>query len=415
MNGKRIVITGTGTVNPLGNNVKDTWEMASNGRSGIAKITGFDASHLQVDIAGEIKDFDRTELFSEALSKTAKRMDPFVHYGAAAVKQALAQSGLEIEKEAERIGISFSSGMGGMTSQHDNSAALATKGSRRVSPFYVPAAIGNIGAGLLSIEHGIKGPNLSLQTACATSNHSLISAFLIIQAGMADVMVAGGAEAAVIELGVAGFANMRALSTNFNDTPEKASRPYDIDRDGFVIAEGAGALIVEELEHAKARGAEILCEIKGVGMSGDAHDLVMPDPEGHGAYRSMQMAVDNAGITADTIDYINTHGTATPLGDIAESKAVQQLLDGKEENVHVSSTKSMHGHILGATAAVEGIICIEAIRNGVVPPSINIDKLDPEIPLGCINTEPVEKPINRVISNSFGFGGHNSTVMYAAL
>jgi 3-oxoacyl-[acyl-carrier-protein] synthase II len=415
MNGKRIVITGTGTVNPLGNNVKDTWEMASNGRSGIAKITGFDASHLQVDIAGEVKGFDRTEHFSEALAKTAKRMDPFVHYGAAAVKQALAKSGLEIAKEAERIGISFSSGMGGMTSQHENSAALATKGSRRVSPFYVPAAIGNIAAGLLSMEHGIKGPNLSLQTACATSNHSLISAFLIIQAGMADVMVAGGAEAAVIELGVAGFANMRALSTNFLDTPEKASRPYDVDRDGFVIAEGAGALIVEELEHAKARGAEILCEITGVGMSGDAHDLVMPDPEGTGAYRSMQMAVDNAGISAAAIDYINTHGTATPLGDIAESKAVQKLLGGNEENAHVSSTKAMHGHILGATAAVEGIICIEAIRNGVVPPSINIDNLDPEIPLSCINTEPVEKPINCAISNSFGFGGHNSTVMYAAL
>lgn len=415
MNGKRIVITGTGTVNPLGNNVKVTWEMASNGRSGIAKITGFDASHLQVDIAGEVKGFDRTVQFSEALSKTAKRMDPFVHYAAAAVKQALAQSGLEIDKEAERIGISFSSGMGGISSQYDNSAALATKGSRRVSPFYVPAAIGNIASGLLSMEHGIKGPNLSLQTACATSNHSIISAFLIIQAGMADAMIAGGAEAAVIELGVAGFANMRALSTNFLDTPEKASRPYDIDRDGFVIAEGAGALIVEELEHAKARGAEILCEIKGVGMSGDAYDLVMPDPEGQGAYRSMLMAVDGAGIPADNIDYINTHGTATPLGDIAESLAVQRLLNGNEENVHVSSTKSMHGHILGATAAVEGIICIEAIRNGVVPPSINIDKLDPKIPLGCINTEPVEKQIRCVISNSFGFGGHNSTVMYAAV
>lgn len=415
MNGKRIVITGTGTVNPLGNSVKDTWDMASNGRSGIAKITGFDASHLQVDIAGEVKNLDRTGIFSEAMSKTAKRMDPFVHYGAAAVKQALAQSGLEIEKEAERIGISFSSGMGGMTSQHNNSAALATKGARRVSPFYVPAAIGNIAAGLLSMEHGIKGPNLSLQTACATSNHSLISAYLIIQAGMADAIVAGGAEAAVIELGVAGFANMRALSTNFKDTPEKASRPFDIDRDGFVIAEGAGALVVEEFEHAKARGADILCEIKGVGMSGDAHDLVMPDPEGNGGYRSMLMAVENAGVAPESIDYINTHGTATPLGDIAESKAVHKLLGGKEENVHVGSTKSMHGHILGATAAVEGIISIEAIRNGVVPPNINLDNLDPEIPLSCINTEPVEKPVNCVISNSFGFGGHNSTVMFAAL
>lgn len=415
MNGKRIVITGTGTVNALGNSVKETWEKASNGISGIAKITNFDASHLQVDIAGEVKDFDYTQHFSEATIKRAKRMDTFVHYAAAATKQALAQSGLEIDKEPERIGMCVSSGMGGMNTQHQNSAALATKGARRVSPFYVPAAIGNIAAGLLSIEYGIKGPNLSIQTACATSNHSLINAFLIIQAGMADVMVAGGSEAAVIELGVAGFANMQALSTHFKDEPERASRPYDIDRDGFVIAEGAGTLIVEEYEHAKARGAEILCELKAVGMSGDAHDLVMPDPEGTGAYRSMKMAVENAGYNADAINYINTHGTATPLGDIAESKAVKMLLGDNEENCRVSSTKSMHGHILGATAAVEGIICIEAIRHGVVPPSINIDNFDPQIPLGCINSEPVEKEVKCAISNSFGFGGHNSTVMFTAV
>ncbi|MBN1686782.1 MAG: beta-ketoacyl-[acyl-carrier-protein] synthase II, partial [Spirochaetales bacterium] len=247
------------------------------------------------------------------------------------------------------------------------------------------------------------------------ANHSLISAFLIIQAGMADAMIAGGSEAAVIELGVAGFANMRALSVKFKDTPEKASRPYDIDRDGFVIAEGAGALIVEEYEHAKARGADILCEIKGVGMSGDAYDLVMPDPEGHGAYRSMKMTLDNAGLSPGEIDYINTHGTATPLGDIAESIAVKRLLDNDESNCHVSSTKSMHGHILGATAAVEGIICIEAIRHGVVPPSINIEKLDPQVPLRCINTQPVEKKISCAMSNSFGFGGHNSTVLFTAI
>ena len=415
MNGKRIVITGTGTVNPLGNNVKDTWAMASNGKSGIRKIARFDASHLQVDIAGEVKGFDFAEHFSEQMFKTAKRMDPFVHYAAASVKQALAQSGLDIAREPERVGISFSSGMGGMNTQHENSVALATKGSRRVSPFYVPAAIGNIAAGILSMEHGIQGPNLSLQTACATSNHSLIAAFLIIQAGMADAIIAGGTEAAVIELGVAGFANMHALSTKFKDTPERASRPYDIDRDGFVIAEGAGALVVEEYEHAKARGAEILCEIKSVGMSGDAYDLVIPDPEGKGAYRSMKMALDNAGFSPQEIDYINTHGTATPLGDIAEAKAVKRLLEGDESRCHVSSTKSMHGHILGATAAVEGIICIEAIRHGVVPPSINIDKLDPEIPLTCINTKPVEKEVSCVLSNSFGFGGHNSTVMFTAV
>lgn len=415
MNGKRIVITGTGTVNALGNTVKDTWEKASQGISGIAKIKGFDASHLQIDIAGEVKDFDFTEHFSEDTIKKAKRMDSFVHYAFAATKQALAQSGLDIEKEAERIGMCVSSGMGGMSVQHANSAALATKGARRISPFYVPAAIGNIASGLLSMEYGVKGPNLSLQTACATSNHSLINAFLIIQAGMADVMIAGGSEAAVIELGVAGFANMQALSTNFKDEPERASRPYDIDRDGFVIAEGAGTLIVEEYEHAKARGAEILCEIKAVGMSGDGYDLVAPDPEGKGAYRSMKMALDNGGVNPAELNYVNTHGTSTPLGDIAESKAVKMLIGDDESHCHVGSTKSMHGHILGATAAVEGIICIEAIRHGVVPPSINIDNLDPEIPLTCIADKPVETEINYAISNSFGFGGHNSTVMFARM
>ena len=415
MNGKRIVITGTGTVNSLGNTVKETWEKASNGVSGIAKITHFDASHLQIDIAGEVKNFDFKEHFSEESLKKAKRMDPFVHYAFAAAKQALNQAGLDIESEPDRIGMCVSSGMGGMNAQHVNSAALATKGARRVSPFYVPAAIGNIAAGLLSMEYGIKGPNLSMQTACATSNHSLISAFLIIQAGMADVMIAGGSEAAVIELGVAGFANMQALSTNFKDAPERASRPYDVDRDGFVIAEGAGVLVVEELEHAHARGAEILCELKAIGMSGDAYDLVMPDPTGNGAYKSMKMALDNAQIAPESLNYVNTHGTSTPLGDIAESTAVKKLLGDNEENCHVSSTKSMHGHVLGATAAIEGIITIEAIRHGVVPPSINIDNFDSEIPLSCINSEPVETEIQYAISNSFGFGGHNSTVMFGKI
>lgn len=413
MNGKRIVITGTGTVNPLGNTVKETWENASNGVSGIARITNFDASHLQIDIAGEVKNFDYREHFSDATLKRGKKMDPFVHYAFAAARQAIDQSGLDIESEPERIGICVSSAMGGLNAQHTNSAALVTKGARRVSPFYVPAAIGNIASGLLSMEYGIKGPNLSLQTACATANHSMITAFLIIQSGMADVMIAGGSEAGVMELSVAGFANMQALSTNFRDTPERASRPYDVDRDGFVIAEGSGVLVLEEYEHAMARGAEILCELKSVGMSGDAYDLVMPDPEGTGAYRSMKMALDNAMLDSESLNYVNTHGTSTPLGDIAESKAVKKLLGDNEENCHVSSTKSMHGHVLGATAAVEGIICIEAIRNGVVPPSINIDNFDPEVPLRCINSEPVEKEIKYAISNSFGFGGHNSTVMFA--
>ena len=306
MDGKKIVVTGTGTVNPLGNSVKDTWEHASNGISGIGEITRFDASHLQARIAGEVKDFDYRSVFSEEALKTANRMDPFVHYAAAAVSQALEQSGFDIQSSPERIGICMSSGMGGMSAQHKNSAALATKGARRVSPFYIPAAIGNIASGFISIIHGIRGPNLSMQTACATANHSLISAFLIIRAGMADIMVTGGSEAAILELGVAGFANMRALSTNFNDEPQRASRPYDVDRDGFVMSEGAGVIIVEEFEHAKARGADILCEIKSIGMSGDAYDLVMPEPGGKGAYQSMKMAVDQAELAPEEIHYINS-------------------------------------------------------------------------------------------------------------
>lgn len=415
MDGKKIVVTGTGTVNPLGNSVKDTWEHASNGISGIGEITRFDASHLQARIAGEVKDFDYRSVFSEEALKTANRMDPFVHYAAAAVSQALEQSGFDIQSSPERIGICMSSGMGGMSAQHKNSAALATKGARRVSPFYIPAAIGNIASGFISIIHGIRGPNLSMQTACATANHSLISAFLIIRAGMADIMVTGGSEAAILELGVAGFANMRALSTNFNDEPQRASRPYDVDRDGFVMSEGAGVIIVEEFEHAKARGADILCEIKSIGMSGDAYDLVMPEPGGKGAYQSMKMAVDQAELAPEEIHYINTHGTSTPLGDVSEANAVYKIIGGNEANINVSSTKSMHGHLLGATAAVEGIICIEAIRNGVVPPSINIDKLDTEVSLSCINPQPVEREIRNALSNSFGFGGHNSSILFSAI
>ena len=415
MDRKRIVITGMGTVNPLGNSVAETWDNASKGQSGIGPITHFDASGSGVRIAGEVKDVDYKNYFSEKWIKTAKRMDPFVHYAQASLLQALEQTKLNISAEPLRIGICVGSGMGGIDSQHANSAALATKGARRVSPFYVPSAIGNIASGLLSMIHRIRGPNLSLQTACATANHSLISAYMIIQMGMADVMIAGGSEAAVTELAVAGFANMRALSTKFNDTPQIASRPYDVDRDGFVIAEGAGVLVVEEYEHAMQRRAEILCELKAVGMSGDAYDLVMPDPEGKGAYQSMKMAIESGGIDPAEISYVNTHGTATPLGDTAEAKAVYRLLDGREEGVNVGSTKSIHGHLLGATSAVEGIICIEAIRHGLIPPNINLDRLDPEVPLHCINTEPVSRDVKIVLSNSFGFGGHNSTIVFARM
>ena len=414
MDARRVVITGTGTVNPLAHTTAETWKKVRAGESGIRRITKFDPGTFTSQVAGEVRDFDYRDHFSEKTLKTAKRMDPFVHYAAAAMREALAESGLDPAAEGEHAGICVGSGIGGVYAQFENAKALVERGHRRVSPFYVPAGIGNIAAGLLSIEFGVIGPNVGLQTACATANHALAMGFLIIKQGMAEAVVTGGAEATITELSVAGFANMHALSTKYNDTPEKASRPYDADRDGFVIAEGAGVLIIEELGHALRRGAPILCEVLSVGMSGDAHDLVIPEPEGHGAYRSMRMAVDQAGIDPSEIDYVNTHGTATPLGDVAEAKAVYRLLDGKQGNVSVGSTKCMHGHLLGATAALEAIICVNAIRDGFVPANTNIERLDPDVPLSCIPTSPVEKKVTVALSNSFGFGGHNSTLVLRA-
>jgi 3-oxoacyl-[acyl-carrier-protein] synthase II len=411
MEKKRIVITGMGTVNPLGNNVIDTWNKVKAGKSGIRKITKFDVSGFSSHVAGEVPDFEFRKFYNEEHAKTAKRLDPFVHYAEAATQEALAQSGLKIENEPDRVGISIGSGVGGIYAHMDNSIALTTKGNRRVSPYFIPACIGNIAAGLISIVHGIKGPNLSMQTACATANHSLGTAWMLIQSGMADVMISGGAEATVMPLAFAGFCNMHAMSTKFNAEPERASRPFDRDRDGFVMGEGAGVLIVEELEHAKKRGAPILCEVLGVGMSGDAYDLVNPHPEGTGALQSMRQAISLGGISADAINYINAHGTSTPVGDVAECQAIAKLLGGRNKGVYVGSTKSMHGHLLGATAGLEAIICIKVLEEGLVPPNINIDNLEPAIALTCINTEPVKAEVNVALSNSFGFGGHNSTLV----
>ncbi len=408
---KRVVITGMGTVNPLADNVEDTWKKVVAGESGIGPITRFDASDISSRIAGEVKDFDYKQWYPEENLRTAKRLDLFVHYAAAGMKQALDQSGLNISKDPQRVGICIGCGMGGAKSQHDNSAALVSGGGRKVSPFYVPASIGNIASGFLSMVYGIKGPNLSTQTACATANHSIGVALLMIRAGMADAFITGGTEAVLEPIIVNGFANMRALSTKRNDTPEAASRPYDVDRDGFVIAEGCGVIILEEYEQAKKRGADIICEVLAVGMSGDAHDLVMPDPEGRGAFYSMRMALDQAGLHGEDVNYINTHGTSTPLGDLAESKAVYSLVRHKEDNVLVGSTKSIHGHLLGAAAGIEGIIAAKAVQEDTVPGNINIDKMDPEVPLSCIPTETRKHTVKYAISNSFGFGGHNSSLL----
>lgn len=410
MAGRRVVITGMGTVNPLGNTVDETWDAILEGRSGIGPITRFDAAHLPVRIAGEVRDFDYTGHYDDEMLKSAKRMDQFCHYAAVAAGEATTQAGLETIEQRHRIGVSVGSGIGGLTVQHQNSVDLATKGFRRVSPFYIPMSIGNIASGMLSMAYGITGPNLSLQTACATANHSMAIATMIIRNDMADVMLAGGAEGTLTELAIAGFANMRALSTR-NDSPQTASRPYDRDRDGFVLSEGAAVLVLEEYEHAKRRGAPVLCEVLSCGMSGDAYHFVQPDPEGRGVALSMKMAIDQARIPVETIGYINTHGTSTPAGDVVELQGIYDLIRGSVDATHVSSTKSYHGHVLGATAGVEAIITIQALRNGIVPGNRNIETLDPDCPPVLLPTEHVEKEISVAASNSFGFGGHNSTLV----
>jgi len=410
-NERRIVITGIGTVNPLGHNVNTTWEKVKKGESGITRITKFDASTFASQIAGEVKNFEFRNFFNEENLKTAKRLEPFVHYAEAAAQEALAQSGLPIDKNPERVGICIGSGIGGIHSAFENSQALITKGHRRVNPFYIPATIGNIASGFLSIVHNIKGPNLSLQTACATANHSLAAAFMLIKLGLADAMLAGGAEGTILPLSFAGFCNMHALSTKYNNEPQRASRPFDRDRDGFVMSEGAGVLVLEELESARKRGVSILAEVLGVGMSGDAYDLVMPEADGKGALQSMLQALSLARLNADDINYINAHGTSTPVGDVAECKAISCLLGQRSKGVYVGSTKSLHGHLLGATAALEAIICVKVINEGFIPQNINLDNLDPEITLACINREPVEMKVDIALSNSFGFGGHNSTLV----
>ncbi len=412
MEKKRVVITGMGTVNPLGKSVHDTWDTLMRKESGITSISRFDASHLATQIAGEVKDFDYTHYFDEDMRKKAKRMDTFCHYAAAAMAEASDQARLSEIHNKQSIGISVGSGIGGLNVQQNNSAALAQKGPRRVSPFYIPMSIGNMASGVISIMYGLTGPNLSLQTACATANHSIASGMMIIQNGMADVMVAGGAEGSLSELSIAAFGNMRAISTR-NDSPATASRPYDADRDGFVLSEGAGILILEEYEHAKARGAEIICEVLSCGMSGDAYDFVAPDPEGKGALYSMEMALSQAGIEASKLDYINAHGTATPVGDIAELQGIHHLV--KDSECYIGSTKSYHGHLLGATAGLEAIISASAITQQTIPANINIFTPDPDLPPVHLPTEHVHTQVHTTLSNSFGFGGHNSSLILRAV
>ena len=414
MENKRIVITGMGTVNPLGMNVEETWKGVLSGKSAVQRITKFDPSNIACQVAAEIKNFDYKNYYAEDQLKSAKRMDLYCHYAVAAAKEAVESSGIKTD-DPFRVGVSIGSGIGGLKVQHDNSVTLETKGPRRISPFYIPLSIGNMAAGYVSMILGFKGPNFSTQTACATANHALALSALTIKAGMADVMLAGGTESTIHPLAVGGFSNMRAVSTSRNDTPETASRPFDTDRDGFVMGEGAGVFVLEEYEHAKKRGANIICELVSTGMTGDAYDFVAPDPSGQGAYASMKMAVEMGKINVNEVDYINTHGTSTPVGDLAETKAIYKLLNGNDDNICVGSTKSIHGHLLGAAAALEGIISAMTIVKGAIPANINIFNQDPEIPLKSLNTEIVEKDVKTVISNSFGFGGHNSTIILSKI
>lgn len=401
-----------GTVNPLGNNVSDSWDAVANRRSGIGAITRFDTSNLSCRIAGEVRNFNYADYFEGEMAKKAKRMDRFCHYAAAAAKEAVEQAGIDTISDRRRIGVGVGSGIGGLNVQDENSHALREKGVRRVSPFYIPMSIGNMAAGTLSIIHNATGPNIAMQTACATANHAVAMSQLIIQGNMADVMIAGGTEGTLNELAMAGFGNMRALSTR-NDEPERASRPYDRDRDGFVLSEGAAILVLEEYEHAKARGAQILAEVKACGMSGDGYDFVAPDPEGAGAAYAMKMALDQAEMSPDTIDYVNTHGTSTPVGDIAEVKGVYELFKQSADRTYVGSTKGYHGHLLGATAGLEAILTVCAMQHGVVPANINLENPDPQLPPIRIPTEAVETEIRAALSNSFGFGGHNSSLVLA--
>ena len=404
---RRVVVTGLGIVSPIGNTVAEAWENALAGKSGITRITRFDPSRLASQIAGEVKAFDVEPYMSP---KEARRMDLFIHYGMAAALQAWREAGVQVTPQnAERIGINFGSGIGGLPLIEAQHHELEERGPRRLSPFFIPGTIINMTAGLLSIEIGAKGPNLAMVTACTTSTHCLGEAMKSIRYGDADVMVAGGSEAVVTELAIGGFASARALSTR-NDDPATASRPWDKERDGFVLGEGAGAMVLEEYEHAKARGARIYCELTGYGVSADAFHMTAPSEDGDGAFRCMRNAVKDAAVELSDIHYINAHGTSTPLGDIAETKAVKRLLGAHAGKVAVNSTNSMTGHLLGAAGAVEAVFTALAIRDQVSPPTINLRTPDPECDLDYVPNAARKMPISVALSNSCGFGGTNGTL-----
>ena len=405
---RRVVVTGVGLLTPLGITTQATWDGLVAGRSGVGPITRFDADDFGVRIAAEVDGFEPTDWVA---AKEVKKFDLFVHYAVAASEMALAASGLEItEANAERVGVVIGSGIGGLPLIERTHTALLERGPRRVSPFFIPGAIINMSSGLISIRTGAKGPNSATCTACSTSAHAIGDALLYIRHGYADAIIAGGSEAVISPLAVAGFASMRALSTR-NDEPERASRPWDRDRDGFVIGEGAGVVILEELEHARRRGAPILAEVLGFGMTSDAFHISAPCDDGDGGARVMQMALQDARVNPDEVDYINAHGTSTPAGDRSETLAIKRVFGDHAHRLVVSSTKSMSGHLLGAAGGLEFAVAALATANDVVPPTINLDNPDPENDLDCVPHEARERPVGVALTNSFGFGGTNACLV----
>ncbi len=412
MSKRRVVVTGLGVVSPLGNDLASTWDGIVNGRSGIGPVTHFDAALYTTRIAGEIRDFDVTRWVA---AKDVKKMDAFIHYGVAASLMAMADAGLVVtEANAERIGALIGSGIGGILGIEEQTIRFHEGGPRKISPFYVPSTIINMLPGQVSLLTGIKGPNFSAVSACATSNHSIGMAMRMIQYGDAEVMIAGGAERGSSPTSMGGFCAMKAMSTR-NDDPLHASRPWDKDRDGFVLSDGAGILVLEEYEHARARGARIYCELAGFGASADAFHMTAPSEDGDGPARCMAMALRDAGVNADAVDYINAHGTSTPLGDVAETRAVKRALGDHARQVMVSSTKSMTGHLLGAAGGLEAVISVKALLHGVVPPTINLEQPGEGCDLDYVPNTARQRAMNVVVSNGFGFGGTNGTLVFRRL
>jgi 3-oxoacyl-[acyl-carrier-protein] synthase II len=409
MNDRRVVITGLGVVTPIGIDVPTFWDNLKNGVSGIGMVDAFDTTGYECRIGGQVRDFDPKNYFNNP--KDARRTDRFAQLSMAAAKMAKEDSGIDLAKtNLDRFGVIISSGIGGLKTLEDQHSNLIYKGPTRLSPFTIPMLISNMASGLISMEYGLQGPNFCIVTACATSNNSIGESWRMIKFGDADIFLAGGSEAAIVTIGLAAFASMKALSLR-NDDPTHASRPWDRDRDGFVMSEGAGVVMVEELEHAKARGAKIYCELTGYGLTADAYHMTAPPPDGGGAARAMRIAMKHAGVNAEDIDYVNAHATSTGLGDVAETRAIKSVLGDHAYKTAISSTKSMTGHLLGGAGAVEMAACALAIRDGVIPPTINLDNPDEECDLDYTPHVAKEKKVRVVMNNSFGFGGHNATLV----